>query len=352
MKRDKLFNAIGEIDDRFIDEIADDIAKDKSNGIAARASLAPWLKWSMPIAACLLVAVGVFGWQSGLFDPHPDNTGTNVAPISPELAVSGNQGNQPDTENIPPDTAHSSTAYFVFLGDSYYGSITFEDRKKYGLVEQTAEGLTPDNTYVITEKDLGAVMGKVDGCGDETLLGATVYHYAAFPNSDGICIVRRDTFSEALGTEEYEFYTFAGKVGAESPSLSGKEILQLYGLTWNTVSRIEVFTGTNISLKLGSITDATQITQLLEIIAKDNVSISMDAHNELWRPWLESLDNPDERLEIDERYQRWVVITSTKGLDINLIYNAHIKTISVLNSNFVLTDESVAVLDRLLLVDR
>jgi hypothetical protein len=199
-------------------------------------------------------------------------------------------------------------------------------------------------------------MGNVDNSGDAALIGTTAYHYAAFPDSDGICIVKRDIFPETMGAEAaeygdaegYAFYTFDGKGGTDG--LSGKEILQSYGLSSETVSDVEVYSASHTPLK--SITDETQITQLLDVIAENNVNIGLESHNELWQVWIDSLENPDKRHDMDELYQREIIITSARGFDLYIMYNAHLKTLCVLNSFFELTDESTAKLDSLLSVNR
>ena len=70
-----------------------------------------------------------------------------------------------------------------------YGTIGFEERIRYGLVDSGEISLTPENTYKITQKDLGEKMGTVElpyGNGTES---ADVYHFAAYPDYDSICIV-------------------------------------------------------------------------------------------------------------------------------------------------------------------
>ncbi|MCL2058505.1 MAG: hypothetical protein FWH01_05530, partial [Oscillospiraceae bacterium] len=69
MKSKRLFLAIGNIDDQFINEDAEVIAAPKDRR-SERPTFAPWLKLAVPVAACLAIAVGVFVGQSGLFTPH------------------------------------------------------------------------------------------------------------------------------------------------------------------------------------------------------------------------------------------------------------------------------------------
>lgn len=63
-----------------------------------------------------------------------------------------------------------------------YFPISFDERRTYGLVDVDAIGLTKENTYKITEHDLGELMGIVNACGDEALVGCKVYHFAKYPS--------------------------------------------------------------------------------------------------------------------------------------------------------------------------
>lgn len=137
-----------------------------------------WAKWGAVAACVCLVAVGVFGAMSGgLF-----GTSDEIPPVVP--------GNE------------EAEAFGFTLSDNeqtVYFPISFEERRTYGLVDTDAVGLTKENTYEITEKDLGELMGTVAACGDETLVGCKVYHFAKYPEFDSICIVETPS--------GYAFYT-------------------------------------------------------------------------------------------------------------------------------------------------
>ena len=137
-----------------------------------------WAKWGAVAACVCLVAVGVFGAMSGGLFGTPDE----VPPVVPG--------------------AEEAEAFGFTLSDNeqtVYFPISFEERRTYGLVDTDAVGLTKENTYEITEKDLGELMGTVAACGDETLVGCKVYHFAKYPEFDSICIVETPS--------GYAFYT-------------------------------------------------------------------------------------------------------------------------------------------------
>lgn len=130
-----------------------------------------WQKWAAMAACLCIVAVGALTLPT-LFDSNTPPT----SPIQNELAYSFTMGNS----------------------ETQYDEISFAQRKHFGLVDENATGLTEENTYQITPDDLGTIMGTVGDCADEKMIGATVYHYAAFPDDTAICIVEYNG--------KYQFY--------------------------------------------------------------------------------------------------------------------------------------------------
>ena len=91
--------------------------------------------------------------------------------------------------------------------DVLYLSISFSERKAFGLIDENATGLTDENTYQITDDDLGDIMGIVGDSQDESIIGETVYHFIKFPSDDAICIVKVNGI--------YQFYVKEGVAGIE-----------------------------------------------------------------------------------------------------------------------------------------
>ncbi len=154
--------AMGMLEDRYIEKAIAYQAKKRSS---------MWLKWGA-IAACFCLAC-VLGAIGGSFlgDYQPD-------PVVDQVAYG-----------------------FMLSEDSsdIYFPIGFSERKVYGLVDEDAKGLTEENKYRITEKDLGELMGTVYACEDQALVGCKVYHFAKYPETESICIIE--------GPGGYEFYT-------------------------------------------------------------------------------------------------------------------------------------------------
>ena len=98
-----------------------------------------------------------------------------------------------------------------------YFPLTWEEKQKYKLPESPAEA------------DLGAIMGAVTSCEDETLVGSSVYHAAAYPTLDSLCIV--------ASPRGYAYYL------CEALSVSAMEgetmnvLLEVYGLPDSLAAR-------------------------------------------------------------------------------------------------------------------
>lgn len=109
-----------------------------------------------------------------------------------------------ETTNNPIFDAEEEAVGFTLSGKSslVYYLISFDERVRFQLVPEGSIGLTPENTYQITEADLGEVMGIVENCENSLLIGKTVYHFAVYPGSNAICILDNDG--------KYDFYCAEG----------------------------------------------------------------------------------------------------------------------------------------------
>ena len=122
-----------------------------------------------------------------------------------------------------PSTTNTEAVAYGFAMDAVPGAtyfpLTWEEKQKYKLPESPAEA------------DLGAIMGAVTSCEDETLIGSSVYHAAAYPTLDSLCIV--------ASPGGYAYYL------CEALSVSAKEgesinvLLEAYGLP-DTLAAAEV----------------------------------------------------------------------------------------------------------------
>ena len=122
-----------------------------------------------------------------------------------------------------PSTTNTEAVAYGFAMDAVPGAtyfpLTWEEKQKYKLPESPAED------------DLGAIMGAVTSCEDETLIGSSVYHAAAYPTLDSLCIV--------ASPRGYAYYL------CEALSVSAMEgetlnaLLEVYGLP-DTLAAAEV----------------------------------------------------------------------------------------------------------------
>jgi len=103
MKSKKLFTAIGGIDERFIDEDAEAVAHVSKVKTVHTIRHIPWVKWAMPAAACLVIAIGIMVHQFVL----PPSTGNgDIISESNGLPSEGdtmnNANNPPQEQTNPP----------------------------------------------------------------------------------------------------------------------------------------------------------------------------------------------------------------------------------------------------------
>ena len=385
MKSKRLFTAIGNIDDRFISEDAGDIAFTKQSKMKHSVKCTPWLRFAVPLAACLVIAFGIFAGQNSLFIPPnssgdtslfipPNNSGDTSLFVPPNSTADNpsndNQAAQitPDAEDTTPGNAVTQVAYGFAIGDRLYFPISFDDRKKFGLVPQEDFGATPNNYYVITEGDLGEIIGVVENSANESLMGATVYHFAAFPDSYAICIVDRGEKASASerdvsgpeiqlddglgwGSDSgYEFYTFGYIMSLDGAS--SDIILSAYEMSIGAVHQVAVLASD--CSPVVTISDETSISALLEVL-QGHEDIGLTAHEEMMVNWLSNYD-PNWR-DNDHRFmalqQRLFRITNKDtGLELSLIYNPFIKSLCIHDSYYILTEESAVIMNELLMVSQ
>lgn len=76
-KAKRIMRAVGGIDDNYIAEAT---PTDKSTVPVVR--FAPWLRWAMPVTACLVIAIGIFAWRYSQFIPNDGNSGDSILSTS------------------------------------------------------------------------------------------------------------------------------------------------------------------------------------------------------------------------------------------------------------------------------
>lgn len=317
MKNEDILRAIGDAADAHIEDTARAITKKRRGRIAY---------WAAAAACLCLIAVGV----TALGRDSTATTGTDIAVEDAAYSVT---------------LSSSPAAYFP---------ISFEERKTYGLVGKDDAGLTAENTYRITEADLGEPMGTVTECMDENLVGSPVYHFASFPELDSICIVETKS--------GYEFYT------SDSPILifitEGKSsaMLDAYVLP-QAAEKVTVQDGSWEELL--TITDKNTIAALCAILTEKE-DMGLAAHEQRYADlWKETTGNedvfyseengmaytngrtPDDTSPIWHEGQRIVTIYADNGFSLQFIYNPAIATFCWGDEYFPLTEEEVASLNEI-----
>jgi hypothetical protein len=351
MKSKRLFFAINNIDDKYIIEDAqavDSRINHQANDNVKRIS---WLKLAMPVAACLVIAVGLFFSQNNLF--LPPNGGLDGYLIPPQMSDDNGSGNH-SANNVPsipesqstPNAPFNQVAHGFLMNDKLFSPIAFLERQRFGLVDQTAVGLTPENIYIITESDLGEVMGVVESSSDVSLIGATVYHFSDFPDTYAIVIVE---IKNEVGST-FEFFTFGGYNVALDGATSDV-ILDTYGVFSDTVSRISVF-GQNHIVPTAVITDNVQISTMLDVL-RGHSDIGFEAHEELVLNWLEihEIDSAYRADLFDDAGRREIRITTNDEIELTFFYFPFVNSFFIGDSYFIITDNCVDIMNTLLLIN-
>lgn len=163
-----------------------------------------------------------------------------------------------------------------------YHPISFEDRQQYGLVPADAIGLDESSTYHITESDLGEWMGTVTSCGDESLIGCNVYHFAKYPNKDSICIV--DT------PNGYAFYVCHWLYTEPAIGDTADVLLAVYDLP-QSMEKMELYTPSLQPVR--EITDTAEIDVVFALlIGKTNIGLAQ-SNRRFAQAWYEAYGNDD-----------------------------------------------------------
>ena len=345
MKKEDLFKAIENIDDELI----------RRSEIKIKSKVFPMVMKLGIAAACL--GIVVFAGTNVVIKNkkfHIDMINENQTQEStgePDQSVALEQSGEEDgyTSTIDMTTAED-VAYGFVMNDRIYYPISFEERKEFGLVSEEDYGLTAENTYVPGEKDLGEKIGEIETSENKGLVGASVYHYNAFPENEKIAIVERNG--------EYSFFVFSHVISAAEEGMDSNSILNVYGIKSASVKSINVLDDN--SYLIATIIDGKQIDTVVKAIS-DKRDIGLSAHEQLYADkWYEAYGtnevyydgetmhygtNDEEFTMVYEKaHKLWnsssciLEITTIKGLGLYFYYNPTLQTVSVLNSFYQLSD--------------
>lgn len=317
MKIPRIADAISKIDDDLIIESEEKYEKK---------SKVTWLKVGITVASLCLIVIGIIIVRNSFTKNINDNMKADTA------------------------TINLSEAYgFTLEGKDnlIFSPISFSDRKKYNLVPENAIGLTPENTYVITEKDLGSVIGKVGNCENSTIIGKMVYHFSSYPDSD-ICILDNDG--------KYEFYTYGYYIDL-SDAKNSDEIMTAHGLP-DTCVQVEVCKA-DLS-RLFTITDNQTVKEICSLLSGCE-NIGREASEKLFaNAWFEAYGNDDVYYneakgvctyrgadthelahELWNKGEKCLYIVNNEGYSVFVDFFPSIGVFFVSNGQFLLTKESV-----------
>ena len=254
MKNEILLDAIGKIDEELV------FAAEKG-----KRKKFPFIKWA---AAAAIFAVIIFGAEVKPFEHNP------LVQSEQFIKIEG-------FENV------------------MYGPILFEERKEFGIIGEDEIGLTEENRYEITEKDIGEFMGTVVE-GEEDIIGSRVYHFTKYPDSDRICIIETP--------EGFKFYTGSIFKQLETDD-SSDLIFEIFGFP-ESLEKMEV--QYSLEHTAFEITDEEEIKQIFEILSgKKNIG----------EEGLERMENgsPEEGC--------YVVLTAQNGFKLYMNYYSSLNMI-------------------------
>lgn len=226
-----------------------------------------------------------------------------------------------------------------------YHPISFEDRQKYGLVPADAIGLDESNTYHITESDLGEWMGAVTSCGDESLIGCDVYHFAKYPDKDSICIVDTPT--------GYAFYVCHWLYTEPAIGDTADVLLAVYDLP-QSLETMELLTPSLQPIK--EITDTAAMDAVFALISgKTNMGLA-ESNRRFAQAWYEAYGNDDvffseeagyckyrDAASVEKAQALWteggqvILITTERGYQMMIDFFPAVGVVSIGNGYYELT---------------
>ena len=226
-----------------------------------------------------------------------------------------------------------------------YHPISFEERQQYGLVPADAIGLDESNTYHITESDLGEWMGVVTSCGDESLIGCDVYHFAKYPDKDSICIV--DT------PAGYAFYVCHWLYTEPAIGDAADVLLAVYDLP-QSLETMELLTPSLQPIK--EITDAAAMDAVFALISgKTNMGLA-ESNRRFAQAWYDAYGNEDvffseeagyckyrDAASVEKAQALWteggqvILITTERGYQMTIDFFPAVGVVSIGNGYYELT---------------
>lgn len=261
MKDKKLLRAIGDIDDRYIEE-ADADAKPRRFPLYRFAALAA--------SVCIVIGcvIALSSRPSTVVPPVP---GTEPMETSPDTAP----------ETFPDIADDRYPPYSFIINDDAsveYYALSIWEALRYGLLVEGATTVSGETLLPITEDDLGEKLGEVTG---GSLHGCAVYHAARYPSLDSICIV--DT------PDGYLYYTASFLTLDYAIGQNSNAVLAAYGLP-DSVVKAEVLSGEGEVLL--TLTEA-ETREIFAILA-DKTNIGMAENNRLYaKLWQDTYGNDD-----------------------------------------------------------
>ena len=243
----QLFSAIGQIDEKYIDEAAPKLR--------ARPRLI-WIRYAA--AACLFIAIlgGIVFVRKSSYRPSPSLPSASINQGSEESnsltpsqgAESSNISAEPDkNDKAEPNRADAATSdkptdtkggIGNTKSENYnYVNITLSNNGYYDYVSESK--LKELGIAAITQKDLGEKIGEIsrDNCSDDRLIGCEFYRHKP-TNCDAFIIVKKgekllpfqfSNFNEPYNHDFKELFSFYNVTSYKDITLISTEIIKKEG---------------------------------------------------------------------------------------------------------------------------
>ncbi len=273
----QLFSAIGQIDEKYIEEAA------------PKAKAQPQLIWLRYAAAAACVCLVILG-GIGLFLQRPDRSEPPVPTSIPTQGLSENSSSASGGNTKGPNADNSSSTQSGLnmgaaaqsssspapqtsptRGGNYnYVDITLSNNRQYGYVSQSK--LKELGIANVLQENLGEKIGEItaDNCNDERLIGCDIFKFKPV-NCDAFIVVKKG--DELIPFQFRFFQDFYGH--------DFKEILSVY----NAKSCEDI---THISTEIIKAKDEKTITGSQDIAKVFEILMSIKAHKDPNPEWLKA----------------------------------------------------------------
>ena len=322
MEQTKLIDLLAQADDQYILEAAPNT--NRSRQIK---------RWAAVAAASLILLAGGTTLARNASVPQADPIFTSSAVIT---------------------ESDIALAYGFTFQDRVYFPASLTDLIRFGIISPQTSSLT--DIYTADRKDVGELIGTVSESMDSTLIGAKIYRYAALPQVEALCILEKNA--------TFCYYTTAGPSIPLEVGEFSDVVLEAYDLP-GAIQTVTILNEDGSASQ--TVTDQDELSQLFTLLS-GKTNIGQAAHEELFaKLWYDTYGTREVHYDreegvmlygpSDEAYDKahalWgkgqveLMVETTDGFILLIIYTPSIGTLNFSNGFFTLTPDESSFLSRL-----